>query len=192
MQEYPLQWPLQWTRTTNPKSSQFKTKLATALQNVKTELRLFAENSKKPINDIVISSNVTLGAQNPKDAGVAIYFEWDGIETCIAVDRYKKVEENLQAIKHCIEAERTKLRHGGLNLVRASFQGYAAIAPPDKNGAQWRSILGYEENHKPTAEHLKSRYISNSKAAHPDNGGNNERMAEVNNAYSYAKKELGY
>ena len=138
---YPLAWPDGWTRTANPAKSQFKKTLAGALANVEKSLELFAKDSKEKIGDVVISSNVTLGAMNPKDAGVAVYFEWSGIATCIAVDRYLKVEENLQAIHHCIEAERVKLRHGGINLVRAAFRGYASLPPPSASGGSWWVVL---------------------------------------------------
>ena len=122
---YPLSWPPGWQRTKTPAKSQFKSSLTTALNNVEKSIELFAKDSKKKVTNVVISSNVTLGDLRPEDSGVAAYFEWDGISTCIAVDRYAKVEENLQAIFHCIDAERTKLRHGGLNLVRAAFRGRA-------------------------------------------------------------------
>lgn len=139
--EYPLHWPHDWPRTKTPGNSQFKTTLAGALKNVNDVLRMFASDSGKKMEGVVISSNVTLGNQRPEDPGVAIYFTWDGIPTCIAVDRYKRVDENLQAIYHCLEAERTKLRHGGVNLVRAAFRGYAALPPPKSGAEHWSKVL---------------------------------------------------
>lgn len=142
-QAYPLHWPEGWPRTERPGSSRFDTSISKALKNVQDGLRLFAQDSGRKVEDVVISSNVTLGEQKPGDSGVAVYFSWDGISTCIAVDRYQKVEDNLQAIYHCIEAERTKLRHGGLNLVRAAFRGYAALPPPGSaNRRKWFEVLG--------------------------------------------------
>lgn len=185
MQEYPLYWPQNWPRTKNLASSQFKTSLSKALSNVRDELRRFGESSGKNVSNVVISSNVTLGSQNPKDPGVAVYFDWDGISTCIPVDRYQKVEDNLQAIFHCIEAERTKLRHGGINLVRASFQGYAALPAPPKD---WRGVLKYQGHNLQEAE---KNYKEQARKAHPDNGGTNEQMAILNAAIDSARKELG-
>lgn len=139
---FPLHWPENWPRTPAPMKSQFKTSLSGALKNVQDSLKRFHADSGKECKEVLISSNVTLGAQNPKDSGVAIYFTWDGINTCIAVDRYAKVEENLQAIHHVIEAERVKLRHGGLNLVRAAFRGYVALPPPSSSkDAHWSEVL---------------------------------------------------
>lgn len=187
-QAYPLHWPKDWPRTGQQTKSQFKTSLSAALKNVNDSLRKFTSDSEKKIDNVVISSNVTLGDQHPKDSGVAIYFTWDGISTCIAVDRYQKVEDNLQAIHHVIEAERTKLRHGGLNIVRAAFRGYAALPPPSSfKSKPWHETLGVSKT-APLSE-IEAEYKRRAKVAHPDNGGSQDRMAELNAAIAQARKE---
>lgn len=143
-QAYPLHWPQEWPRAKQHGKAQFKTSLERAITNVEDELRRFANDSGKKVTDILISSNFSLVDRNPRDPGVALYFTWDDLPTCICVDRYEKLAHNLQAIYHCLEAERTKLRHGGLNLVRAAFRGYAAL-PPSPTGADgrpWHEVLG--------------------------------------------------
>lgn len=187
-QAYPLHWPENWTRSARKEQSRFKSTISAALSNVQSAIRKFGDDSGKKVENIVISSNVTLGQQRPPDPGVAVYFSWDGISTCIAVDRYEKVEDNLQAIYHCIEAERTKLRHGGLNLVRAAFRGYAALPPPDSRH-HWSKVLGVQSIS--SIEEIRAAYLEKSKESHPDNGGSNEKMAEINAAYASAKKERG-
>ena len=189
---YPLTWPENWPRTQRPGKSQFKTSLAGALKNVQDSVRKFARDSGKKIDDLVISSNVTLGDQRPSDSGVALYFTWDGISTCIAVDRYAKVEENLQAIHHCIEAERTKLRHGGLNLVRAAFRGYAQLPPPSSGQKNKTSlqILEFPADTHVTLEMIMKRHRELVKKHHPDNGGSHEKMAEINQAVAELKKRF--
>lgn len=188
-QAYPLHWPENWPRTRSPGGSQFKTSISAALNNVEKSLQMFTKDSGKKIEALVISSNVTLGAQRPADSGVAVYFTWDGLQTCIAVDRYSKVEDNLQAIHHCIEAERTKLRHGGLNLVRAAFRGYAALPPPS-SGQHWTAVLGVQPS--ASIEDISAAYKKKAKEAHPDAvGGSSDAMALINAAYGQAKKEKG-
>ncbi len=192
-QAYPLHWPKEWPRTVSRGKSQFKTSLSGALANVQDSLRRFATDSGKKIENLVISSNVTLGEQLPADSGVAIYFTWDGISTCIAVDRYEKVEDNLQAIHHCIEAERTKLRHGGLNLVRAAFRGYAALPPPSSSGSgrHWTSVLNLKVS--ATNDEIKAAYRRKAPLCHPDQpGGSHDKMSELNAALEQAKKERGF
>ena len=124
---YPLHWPQGFPRAKLRERGAFKTTLAGALDNVQGSLRRFASDSGRKLENVVMSSNVTLGASSPADPGVAVWFTWDGLGVCIAVDRYQTVEANLQAIHHIIEARRTELRHGTLALVRASFAGFLAL-----------------------------------------------------------------
>lgn len=128
---YPLAWPDHQRRHAKRSKSQFRTSLAGAMKNVRDSLNRFATDSERKIEGIVISSNVTLGSEKPADPGVAIWFLWDGEMRCIAVDKYEKVEENLQAIHHVIEARRTEMRHAGIEITRAAFKGFTALPPPD-------------------------------------------------------------
>lgn len=127
---YPLAWPIGFPRTKVRQPSKFKTSVSQAVQNVTTELRRFGNDTGRGVQNLIISSNVTLTNQRPIDPGIACYFVWDNVQVCIAVDRYNKCEENLQAVALIIDAERTKMRHGGLNIVRAAFRGYASLPPP--------------------------------------------------------------
>ncbi|WP_353682518.1 J domain-containing protein [Mesorhizobium sp.] len=171
-------------------ASKFKTGLSAALKNVRSSLGLFSSDSGKKVDDLVISSNVTLGVERPADPGVAVWFVWDGMQVCIAVDRYAKVEDNLQAIHHIVEARRTEMRHGGLHIVRATFRGFTALPAPAKKG--WREVLGLVGEPKPTPEQIDHHYRIKAKAAHPDViGGSHDAMTELNSAKSQALKEIG-
>lgn len=186
IQAYPLQWPDKFPRTTVRESSRFNTTLSGALTKVQNSLRLFASDSGKKIDGLVISSNYSLGASNPADPGVAVYFLWDGLQVCIPVDRYRKLEENLTAIHHVIEARRTELRHGTLALVRASFAGFAALPPP--NGKSWRDVLGIRG--PATKETVQSAYRKLAAERHPDVGGSEAMMSELNLARDAALREV--
>ena len=189
---YPLSWPGGFPRSKAREKGSFKTTLAGALNNVQDSLRKFASDSNKKLDGLVISSNVTLGVQRPDDPGVSVWFVWDGLGVCIAVDRYSSVEGNLQAIHHIIEARRTELRHGTLALVRATFTGFLALPAP--LGSSWRDVLGFTGERNVISEALlRERYRSRASSAHPDKiGGTNAEMATLNQAYDQAKKELGY
>lgn len=179
---YPLQWPQLFPRAKTREPGQFKVTLPQALKNVEKSLEFFALNSGKKLEGLVISSNVTLGSQRPLDPGVAVWFTWDAISVCVAVDRYAKVEANLQAIHHIVEARRVELRHGTLALVRASFTGFAALPAP--KGREWWEILGIH----PTSsrEMIQAAHRQLAATHHPDKGGNTDRMAEINDAYKRA------
>lgn len=189
MTPYPLAWPTnipRWKGSRQP--SQFKTTLHAAMENVAGSLRRFGTNSGKTVSEIVISSNVTLGANNPSDPGVAIWFKWDGLSICIPVDRYSKVEANLQAIHHIIEARRVELRHGTLALVRATFTGFTALPAPA--GSSWRDVLGIITSGPVVKENVEAAYRRLAAERHPDKGGSHEAMAKLNAARDEAIREL--
>lgn len=179
---YPLSWPAHMPRATKREKGQFRTKLATALVNVRNSLHMFGRDSGEPIANLVISSNVTLGDSSPPDPGVAIWFQWQGMQVCIPVDRYSSVEGNLQAIHHIIEARRVEIRHGTLALVRATFSGFVALPAPAKRSC-W-DFLGLTENGKAySKQDVEAAYRRLSKLRHPDApGGSHDAMAELNAA----------
>ncbi|MEM1189896.1 MAG: J domain-containing protein [Pseudomonadota bacterium] len=186
---YPLQWPPNWPRAKRPQKSQFKTSLSGALKNVTKSLELLGSDSGKKVEQVVVSSNVTLGQQNPDDRGVVVYFTWDGISTCIPVDRYTKVEDNLQAIHHCIEADRTKLRHGGIHQIRAAYHGAAQLPPPSEPSASWWSVLGVADDAPPDV--VKRAYNRRRSLAHPDKGGHADTFDQVEKAWAQYQEQVG-
>lgn len=184
---YPLSWPEMFPRTKIREASQFRTSLAGALANVRTSLEAFGKNSGKKVTDLVLSSNVALGEQSPADPGVAVWFQWDGLQVCIPCDRYRKPEENLQAIHHVIEARRTELRHGTLAIVRATMTGFAALPPPPR----WSDVLGFKVGDVVDKARIETAFKRLAKTAHPDTGGSADKMAELNRARETALKEMG-
>lgn len=182
---YPLHWPEGLPRTERPLQSQFRTTLSGALSNVSDSLAAFGRDSGKAVSGIVLSSNVAGLMGKPKDVGVAAWFTWDGEQRCIAVDRYNKVECNLQAIHHIIEARRTEMRHGGLHIVRQTFKGFTALPAPD----QWWQVLGVSMTANPNE--IETAYRAKAKAAHPDAGGSTEQMARLNRARDEGRNANG-
>jgi hypothetical protein len=164
-------------RAVKREKGQFKTTLPYALGNVETSLRLFGQDSRKPVTNVVLSSNCTLGVNAPDDPGVAVWFTWDGMQVCIPVDRYATAAANLQAIHHVLEARRVELRHGTLSLVRATMKGFVALP----GQAKWWDIL-----HLPsggvTRGMIESAYRELAKKHHPDVGGDAAQMAALNRA----------
>lgn len=187
---YPLAWPEGFPRAKVRGSSQFKTGLPAALKNVETSLTLFGRDSHRPVTEIVLSSNVTLAHAKPADPGVAVWFKWDGEQRCIAVDRYPKVEDNLQAIHHVLEARRTEVRHGTLELVRASMRGLKALPPPP--GQSWREILALPKSGPVSADQVRKAHLTLAAERHPDKpGGSTEAMADLNRARDLGLRECG-
>jgi hypothetical protein len=185
---YPLSWPPGFARKQYREAGAFKTDLNTAIKNVQKSLELFAKDSGKKLEGLVISSNVTLGVNAPSDPGVSVWFTWDGMQVCIPVDRYAKVASNLQAIHHIIEARRVELRHGTLALVRASFTGFRALPAPA--GKHWAEVLAVPRDAKRADVEVAHRRLA--MQHHPDRGGDAAKMAELNAARDEALKELGH
>lgn len=187
---FPLSWPEGFPRSQRREKGQFRTTLAAALKNVEASLRLFGADSHRPVSDVILSSNVTLGQERPADPGVAVWFLWDGDQRCIPVDRYDTVAANLQAIHHILEARRVELRHGTLALVRASFKGFT-LALPAPGRRMWRDVLGLNvHGANVTRDMIEARYRELAKERHPDNGGSNDLMSELNIARVAALGEI--
>ena len=186
---YPLAWPEGMPRAKAREAGRFKTTLSAAMTNVRDSLRLFGSDSSRPVRNVVISSNVTLGVERPADPGVAIWFVWDDMPVCIPVDRYQTVTANLQAIHHIIEARRVELRHGTLALVRATFQGFKALPSPSTK-RPWREVLGVRYG-SVTHSDIDKEFKRLAKERHPDAGGSAEAMAELNAARDEALREVG-
>ena len=176
---YPLAWP-HGRKRSSPTRSQFKTGLPGAIRNVNESLKRFGTDTKKPINGMIVSSNVSLGNNKPDDAGVAVYFQWDERRVCIAVDRYNKVQCNLQAIHHILEARRTEMRHGGIEIVRASFEGFKALPAPISY-RHWTEVLSLKRD--AGKDEIKAAVRDLAKQYHPDKpDGSVELMSEINRA----------
>lgn len=186
-QAYPLSWPAGLPRTERRQASQFKTGLAGALGNVKHSLRLFGVDTGKPVSGVILSSNVSLGNDRPADPGIAAWFVWEGEQRCIAVDRYTKPEENLQAIHHILEARRTEHRHGGLHIVRQTFKGFVALPAQEGASASCWQILGIKTMSTNRAE-IEAAFRQKARTAHPDAGGNHEAMTRLTAARDDAMK----
>ncbi len=188
---WPLSWPEGFPRAKSREPGRFKTQLPTALKNAQDSLRLFGTDSRMPVTNVILSSNVTLGQNKPSDPGVAAWFLWDGEQRCIPVDRYQTVEANLQAIHHVLEARRVELRHGTLALVRASFKGFSLALPAPGAKRHWREVLELGTG-AVIASDIESSYRALAVKRHPDRPtGSHEAMAELNRARDEALKEVG-
>jgi len=186
IEAHPLYWPEGRTRTPKHKRqlSRFKTGFAIAVRQTNEELRrLGAKN-------VIISTDVPLrrdglplaSAKTPEDTGAAIYFEYSGKQMCFACDRWNKVGDNIYAVAKTIEAMRGIERWGTGDMVKAAFTGFLALPP----ASDWRNILGNPS----TLSEAESAYKALVRENHPDTGGSNELMAELNRAREMARIEF--
>jgi DnaJ domain len=150
--------------------SPFRTGFDTAIANVAKSLRLFQKEAGIKIEHVVLSTNVDLLCAVPADPGTAAWFMLDNQWTAFGVDRFLRVEANIQAIHHIIEARRVELRYGGLAIVRQTFRAFLALPGP-----AWWETLGVP--HDASARQIESAYKSLAMRHHPDKSGDPAMMA---------------
>lgn len=158
------------------------------------ELRKFGVQT----GDAIISANLKLrldglpyGNQpEPSDPGVAVYWRVMGEQQKVmAIDIYARVADNLAAIAATLDAMRAIERHGGAKILERAFSGFAALpAPGQTTGRSWREIIGAAQGD--TLEQVKAKYRALSAIHHPDRGGSQDAMSELNWAWSQAQEAL--
>jgi DnaJ-domain-containing protein 1 len=157
------------------------------------ELRLLGAKN------VILSTNIPLRNdglpyaryKTPDDPGVAVYFQLKGQLQVFACDRWKRVEDNMQAIRKTIEAIRGLERWGSSEMLNRIFKGFEAL--PETAGesvGSWWAVLGVDPDWP--LEQIEAAYKQAAKIHHPDRpGGSHEKMTELNRAIDEARKEKG-
>ncbi len=202
LRAYPLCWPDGWKRTPS-----FRRKTGRFFTNNREPSvsdgvgRIMASLSKMGIkrDDMIISTNVETrldglprsDRSNPSDPGAAVYWRKSSgaAMKCMAIDCYKAVADNLCAIAATLEAMRAIERHGGAEILDRAFQGFAALAASTSDKPHWRDVLGIDGS-SVTRDVINSRYRSLASVRHPDAGGSDALMSELNIARDEALREV--
>ena len=193
---YPLHWPDGWPRTVHRHTDyRFEGKSFTpgqARDGLLNELRLLGAK------DVIVSSNVPLRpdgipyAQSGRldDPGIAVYFTFAKKSMVMARDKFISVAGNLRSLTLAVSAMRQLERHGGKYMMERAFTGFIALAPPDWE-KPWREVFGIKPNGPVTLAMVTGLYREKARLRHPDAGGSDTLMAELNVAYEQACRELG-
>jgi hypothetical protein len=199
VQRWPLEWPMGWKRTANGhrRHARFSTKRT---QNQRLTVILATERLEREVDALgavtpVLSTNVSLrldgrprSDEAPRDPGVAIYFSFRGKATVLACDRFLDVADNIAAIAGHIEALRRVERYG-VGTIEQALAGYKAL--PADTAANWRAVMGFGLEARPTRDQVDTAYKTLARQKHPDLGGTDIEMAHLNRARDYAFEELG-
>jgi len=152
---------------------------------------------------VIVSTNIEprldglpRSGKEASDPGVAVY--WSTIQNpkqkCMAVDRYINVADNIAAVAATLEAMRAIERHGGAEVLERAFLGFQALPAPTSAGRPWPEVLDGPDASVPkfrwTLEYAEDRYRLLAKTRHPDNGGSDAVMAELNAAIAQAREVL--
>ncbi len=193
---FPLDWPADQTRT-GPYSRRypnFSTSFGNARDALLNELKLMRVDA----SSVVISSNAPLrrdgfpmaSARNDlDDPGVALYFVRNGDLICMACDRWRGVNNNLQAIRKSVEAIRGLERWGTGEVVDRAMAGFVAL--PAGIVQPWWEILDVERGVSYVA--VQSAYRQALRENHPDSPrGDHDQFLKVQQAWEDAKREQGW
>ena len=184
-ERYPLHWPTGWPRT--PPLKREKAKFEVSFAKARDEL--LDELMRLGSGGVVISSNIPVkrdglpyaSYKEPSDPGVAVYFRVGKKSTVLACDRWLWVRDNLRAISLHIEAMRG-INRWGVGSVEQAFMGYQSL--PASLQEWWQILEVLPDDPLPT---IKAAYRQKALKFHPDTGGNVERMAAINRAWSEAQ-----
>lgn len=193
IEAYPLTWPLGKKRTAPHMRtwSNFKTNFGKARDRCLGEIRLLggkqyivSSNLPLRLDGLPYASKGQLG-----DSGVAVYFTYKKRPMCFACDRWARVEDNMHAIALTIGALRGIARWGTGDMMEAAFTGFTALPAPGQTSARgWPEIL--EISSDASLEKAKENYRRLSMIRHPDRGGSEEAMSELNWAWAQAQEAL--
>ncbi|MGD9954248.1 MAG: J domain-containing protein [Burkholderiales bacterium] len=211
---YPLAWPEGWPRATSREYARFSAssktydtqaqRSVTKVRDVSVSdgtARVMATLRRMGLgaDDVVISTNVILrldglprsNQPEPCDPGVAVYWQTKkGERKVMAIDRFTRVGDNLAAVAASLEALRGIDRWGGGQILDRAFSGFTALPPPGQTTARgWREILGVDAMERDLSR-VQERYRRLAAVHHPDRGGTQDKMAELNWAWTQASEAL--
>ncbi len=198
MTNYPLAWPDGWRRTARGQKqfgrfshNRRNLTINDGVGRVFDALRMLGVRDY----NVIISTNLKVrldglpysNQREPDDQGVAVYWKRgkDQVHKVLAVDQYTRIADNLAAIAATLEYMRGIERHGGAMILERAFTGFLALPSPNN----WRHVMGFENT--PPWDEVKARFTHLAKQRHPDCGGSETAMQELNRALADATREVG-
>jgi hypothetical protein len=123
-----------------------------------------------------VSGEISTEPYGMGDPGVAVYFSRGDKALVLACDRFETAAANQCSIRLAIAAMRQLERHGGGAIADRAFAGFTALPP---RRSCWE-ILGIPRGAKATE--IERAFRRRALKVHPDQGGSNAAMAELNAA----------
>jgi hypothetical protein len=165
---------------------------------------LFSQASLMGARQVILSTNVPLrrdgtpyrDTQSPADPGVALYWSTDSFKDRVIVcDNWDHVHANIRAIGLTLEHMRGIERAAGSQVLNRAFTSFGALpagaaAPVVR---PWWEVfcLKKEVVGMVTLPMVEAQYRDLATKAHPDKGGSEAAMAELNRAREEARAHFG-
>lgn len=203
---YPLCWPTGYGRRPRQdrKVGKFATNERRGSNTWRTASLITVANARRRLQDeldrigaqsVILSSNIELrldgqprsDRRSPTDPGVALYFTLKGRAVAMPCDTYEDVAQSIAALAAHIEATRAIERHG-VASIEAMFTGFMALRAPGPK--PWREVLGFTADARPMRADIEAKRRTLARQYHPDVGGSEAAMAEINAAVDRALQEI--
>ena len=189
---FPLHWPAGWPRTPVHKQVDSRNRWGRGEGRKRRpwtfgEARdeLFLELERFGAKSIVLSTSFRLTQSGmpsknfgvPDDQGVAIYFVLKGKQMVMAQDGHTRAEENMRALALVLKYLRGVEDLGGGTMMEKAFAGFEALPAPGQRPPWW-TVLGVGES--ASRSDVEAAYRRKARERHPDAGGSDALMAELN------------
>ena len=197
---YPLAWPEGWARTpaTKRRRAPYRVGAHAAKENLLHELQLLGGYN------VVISTNMPTKSNgmpyanvgNVEDPGVAVYWSTKAYkERCIACDKWLAVYDNVHAIGKAIGALRSLDRIGASQVLERAFSAFGALPPSSSAPVvrPWWEVLEIPQAAigALSLAMVQARFRELTTKHHPDRGGSQAFMVELNKAFQQAQEHYG-
>ena len=197
---YPLSWPAGWARAKSRQHAKFGRRFDGRFRELsvwEAVTRLQGEIDRLGGRNVILSTNIETRMDGlprsdrpePRDPGVAVYFDFRKQKTVLASDKWDRVADNIAALAGHIEALRAIERYG-VGTLEQAFRGYRQLEDFTE-GVPWRRVLGFKDEVPVTLDLAISKYRELAKQYHPDvAGGDDAQMSQLTAAIAAARKEL--
>jgi hypothetical protein len=189
---YPLSWPLFRQRTPSSRRKygpythqRDRIGFQEALQRVELEVQRLRGD------DLLVSTSLKpqdygkFRWPGVTDPGAAVYFKVEGAPVVLACDTFDELPQNLAGLAAHMEAAR-RIERVGVQTALETLRGYALLTAA---GPPWYTVLSVPADAR--ADAINAAYRTLARQHHPDRGGSEAKMAELNNARDEGLKQAG-
>lgn len=156
---------------------------STTRAELQDEIRRWNDQAGAHVAEVDLPSSYPATKQADQTAAITLHLR--GVPVPIRVDRWGDFAINFRCCYLVLREMRLSEARG---VEKAAAAAYAALLPAAKSQRDPWEVLGLRPG--ASAELIDNTYRFLAKAAHPDNGGSDEAMAELNDARDRAKAML--
>lgn len=186
-----IDWPDEFPRTPpedrRPYSGGFRVTRSTAFGNILDELRTW-----DGVTDVQLDSGAQHQKQNPNkpyanssfdDPGVVVYFNKDGEDMAAACDRWDNPRDNAQDLYHYLHETRMQEQRGTVTAESEYRKLRLPSGDEDTVVAEPSAYAILDVDRDASADEIRSAYREQLKTAHPDQGGSEDELHRLRDAY---------